>query len=81
QRAFEVQRAPLRPAERLLKRLFDVVLASLLLLFLFPLMAVVACAIAFESGRPVLFQQTRRGFCGNPFNIYKFRSMTVQENG
>lgn len=81
QRAFEVQRAPLRPAERLLKRLFDVVLASLLLLFLFPLMAVVACAIAIENGRPVLFQQTRRGFCGNPFNIYKFRSMTVQENG
>ncbi|MER8403067.1 exopolysaccharide biosynthesis polyprenyl glycosylphosphotransferase [Mesorhizobium sp. M0306] len=81
QRAFEVQRAPLRPAERLLKRLFDVAFASLLLLFLFPLMAVVACAIALESGRPVLFRQTRRGFCGKPFNIYKFRSMTVQENG
>ncbi|MER8726696.1 exopolysaccharide biosynthesis polyprenyl glycosylphosphotransferase [Mesorhizobium sp. M1027] len=81
QRAFEVQRAPLRPAERLLKRLFDIAFASLLLLFLFPLMAVVACAIALESGRPVLFRQTRRGFCGKPFNIYKFRSMTVQENG
>ena len=78
QRAFEVQRAPFTPVERLLKRLFDIVLASLLLLFLFPLMAVVACAIALENGRPVLFQQTRRGFCGNPFNIYKFRSMTVQ---
>ncbi|WP_167524541.1 MULTISPECIES: exopolysaccharide biosynthesis polyprenyl glycosylphosphotransferase [unclassified Mesorhizobium] len=81
QRAFEVQRAPLRPADRLLKRSFDIVFASLLLLFLFPLMAVVACAIARENGRPVLFRQARRGFCGKPFNIYKFRSMTVQENG
>ncbi|TIS46170.1 MAG: exopolysaccharide biosynthesis polyprenyl glycosylphosphotransferase [Mesorhizobium sp.] len=81
QRAFEVQRAPLTPGERLLKRLFDVAFASLLLLFLFPLMAIVACAIAIESGRPVLFLQTRRGFCGKRFNIYKFRSMTVQENG
>jgi Undecaprenyl-phosphate glucose phosphotransferase len=81
QRAFEVQRAPLRPAERLLKRIFDTTLASLLLLFLCPLMALVACAIALENGRPVLFRQTRRGFGGKPFNIYKFRSMTVQENG
>ena len=81
QRAFEVKRAPLRPAERLLKRLFDIALASLLLLFLSPLMALVACAIALDNGRPVLFRQTRRGFCGKPFNIYKFRSMTVQENG
>ncbi|WP_292066636.1 exopolysaccharide biosynthesis polyprenyl glycosylphosphotransferase [Mesorhizobium sp.] len=81
QRAFEVQRAPLRPADRLLKRSFDIVFASLLLLFLFPLMAVVACAIARENGRPVLFRQARRGFCGKPFDIYKFRSMTVQENG
>ncbi|RWC46348.1 MAG: exopolysaccharide biosynthesis polyprenyl glycosylphosphotransferase [Mesorhizobium sp.] len=81
QRAFEVQRIPLRPAERLLKRLFDIAVASLLLLFLCPLMALVACAIALENGRPVLFRQTRRGFGGKPFNIYKFRSMTVQENG
>ncbi|TIX36732.1 MAG: undecaprenyl-phosphate glucose phosphotransferase, partial [Mesorhizobium sp.] len=62
QRAFEVQRIPLRPAERLLKRLFDIAVASLLLLFLCPLMALVACAIALENGRPVLFRQTRRGF-------------------
>src|SRR5690606_865206 len=34
-----------------------------------------------ESGSPVVFRQTRLGFCGRPFNIYKFRSMTVQENG
>jgi Undecaprenyl-phosphate glucose phosphotransferase len=81
QQAFEVQRAPLRPAERLLKRLFDIILASLLLLFLCPLMALVAGAIALENGRPMLFRQTRRGFGGKPFNIYKFRSMTVQENG
>jgi Undecaprenyl-phosphate glucose phosphotransferase len=81
QRAFEVKRAPLSSAERLSKRLLDITLASLLLLLLFPLMALVACAIAIDNGRPVLFRQTRRGFCGKPFNIYKFRSMTVLENG
>lgn len=57
------------------KRLLDVVLASLLLLVLGPLMGVIALAILVTSGRPVLFQQLRPGRYGVPFALTKFRTM------
>jgi hypothetical protein len=41
----------------------------------------VAIAIKMDSKGPVFFRQTRHGFNGRPFVIYKFRSMTVMENG
>jgi Undecaprenyl-phosphate glucose phosphotransferase len=80
-RGFEVQHAPLSRVDRMLKRLLDVAVAGTALILLSPLMALVALAILAESGRPVLFRQTRRGRGARPFSILKFRSMTVQENG
>lgn len=58
-----------------MKRAADVVLAALALLLLAPVMAVVALAVALDSGGPVLFRQQRVGLHGRPFQMLKFRSM------
>jgi undecaprenyl-phosphate galactose phosphotransferase/putative colanic acid biosynthesis UDP-glucose lipid carrier transferase len=79
--AVELQRTPLTATERLLKRVFDVVAASGLLLLLSPLLLLVSVAIKLETRGPVIFRQHRKGFNGRPFTIYKFRTMTVCENG
>jgi undecaprenyl-phosphate galactose phosphotransferase/putative colanic acid biosynthesis UDP-glucose lipid carrier transferase len=50
-------------------------------MFFLPLMALTAAAIRLESPGPVIFRQIRKGFNGREFVIYKFRTMTVQENG
>jgi len=59
------------------KRLFDIVLALLALLLFSPLMLAAAVAVWLDSGRPVLFAQTRVGRGARPFRLYKFRSMVV----
>ncbi len=58
------------------KRLEDLVLGSLMLVFLAPLMLVIAVAVKFSSPGPVLFRQKRLGFNNNVIVVYKFRSMT-----
>jgi len=57
------------------KRLFDLGLAGLFLLLLWPLMLLTALAVMLESGRPLLYHQDRMGKNGRRFRIYKFRSM------
>lgn len=64
-----------RHAYHVVKRLFDVVAASVALLVLFPLFVVISILVAITSGLPVLFKQQRVGFRGKPFYIYKFRTM------
>ena len=63
------------------KRAIDIVGALLGLIFLAPLLAVVALAIRLDSRGPVLFRQRRGGTRGQSFEILKFRSMTVLEDG
>ncbi|UCF67302.1 MAG: sugar transferase, partial [Acidobacteriota bacterium] len=63
-----------------LKRVVDVVAASLLMLLLSPLMLVVAALIRFLSPGPVLFSQVRVGYRGRPFEFYKFRSMHLSND-
>jgi sugar transferase (PEP-CTERM system associated) len=58
------------------KRFFDIIVCSLLLLLAWPLMLFAVVAIFIETGRPVLYKQTRTGISGAPFSIYKFRSMS-----
>jgi exopolysaccharide biosynthesis polyprenyl glycosylphosphotransferase len=60
-----------------LKRSVDLVGASLGLLFLSPIMLFVALLIRFDSPGPVLFRQSRRGYRGRMFPVFKFRTMTV----
>ena len=79
--AIELQRAALSPAEQVVKRLVDIVVAVTALVALAPLMFAVAIAIKLDSKGPIFFRQTRHGFNGRPFGIYKFRSMTVMEDG
>jgi lipopolysaccharide/colanic/teichoic acid biosynthesis glycosyltransferase len=56
-------------------RLLDLVVASLMLLFLLPLMAVIAVAIRLDSPGPVLFRQRRCGRSLADFTVHKFRTM------
>jgi exopolysaccharide biosynthesis polyprenyl glycosylphosphotransferase len=58
-----------------IKRSFDVVAGSVALLLALPLMAVVALAIRLTSTGPALFRQTRGTKGGQPFTMYKFRTM------
>jgi exopolysaccharide biosynthesis polyprenyl glycosylphosphotransferase len=51
------------------------------LLACIPLLAAAAVAIKFDSPGPIIFRQRRNGFNGKVFVIYKFRSMTVLEDG
>ena len=77
----ELQRAPLNSFELLIKRTIDIVIAGTTLIALSPLLAIVAIAIKIDSRGPIIFRQKRHGFNGKPFQILKFRTMTVLENG
>jgi lipopolysaccharide/colanic/teichoic acid biosynthesis glycosyltransferase len=63
-----------RSAE-LAKRAFDLFFASVLVLLVAPLLAVIALLVKFGSPGPTLFRQTRVGREGRPFQMLKFRTM------
>lgn len=79
--SIEIQRGPLSRAEQLSKRLVDVMGATLGLVLLAPLMLLSAIAIRLDSRGPVFFRQRRNGFNAKRFPIFKFRTMTVMEDG
>ncbi len=59
------------------KRGVDLVLAGAALVLLAPVLAAVALAVRLDSRGPVLFRQQRIGHAGEPFTMFKFRSMVV----
>jgi len=63
------------------KRASDIVLASLILLAISPILAAIALGVKLSSPGPVLFRQRRYGLDGREIVVYKFRSMTVTEDG
>lgn len=65
----------------IIKRFWDIVLSSLILTLLSPLLLVIAVGIKVTSPGSVLFRQRRYGLDGEEIIVYKFRSMTVCENG
>jgi len=67
----------LTPAQRVGKRLMDIVLCSIAMIVAAPVMAAVAIAIKLEDGGPVFFRQKRLTRNGREFEILKFRSMIV----
>jgi len=64
-----------------IKRLLDLVGASVVLVLLAPLLLAIALLVAITSSGPVFYAQTRYGLDGRPFNMLKFRTMTVTEDG
>jgi exopolysaccharide biosynthesis polyprenyl glycosylphosphotransferase len=65
---------------RFLKRFFDLIVASALLVVAAPVMIVAAIAVALETGLPIFYRQRRIGLDGRPFPMLKFRSMFVGHN-
>ena len=79
--AFSICDSPLQGISSLWKRVFDVALAWIALMLTWPVLLAVALAIKLSSAGPVLFKQRRYGLNGEEILIYKFRSMTVCEDG
>jgi sugar transferase EpsL len=67
----------------MIKRLFDLLIASIALLVLSPVIIAAALAIFFRLGEPIFFRQARPGLGGKPFELIKFRTMSndIDENG
>jgi lipopolysaccharide/colanic/teichoic acid biosynthesis glycosyltransferase len=63
-----------------LKRIMDVVVSSILLVFLWPLMLAIALAVKLESPGPVIYPSIRAGKWGRMFACYKFRTMIAEAN-
>jgi exopolysaccharide biosynthesis polyprenyl glycosylphosphotransferase len=65
----------LDPLQRFIKRIFDLLLATIGLILSLPFMAVITLAIRLDSAGPIIFKQQRVGENGKLFNMYKFRTM------
>jgi putative colanic acid biosynthesis UDP-glucose lipid carrier transferase len=76
-----VSSTPMLGLDGMVKRLSDLVLSSLALLVLSPLLACIAIAIKLSSPGPAFFKQRRYGLDGQDIMVYKFRSMSVTEDG
>jgi putative colanic acid biosysnthesis UDP-glucose lipid carrier transferase len=72
---------PFYGMQAFIKRLSDITMASLVLLLISPLMLIIAIGVKLSSPGPILFKQRRYGLDGNEILVYKFRSMTVCEDG
>ena len=77
---FEVANRPLKNWMAVLKWVEDKLLAALLLVFLSPLMAVLAVLIKLDSAGPVFFVQQRFGFNNEVIGVLKFRTMYIDHN-
>jgi len=69
---------PLQFRDRLIKRLFDIIVATIATIALSPVLIGAALAVKLTSPGPILFRQPRIGKDGRPFSIYKFRSMRTE---
>ncbi len=77
----ELSVRPLARSSRLLKACLDKSVAASLLLLASPLMLLLAAGVRLSSPGPVLFRQQRQGWDGRPFEVWKFRSMRVHDEG
>lgn len=73
--------SPFSGVDTVVKNASDFVLALLILILLLPLMLVIALAVKLTSPGPAIFKQRRYGLNGEEIIVYKFRSMTVSEDG
>ena len=73
--------SPFSGVDSVVKNVSDFVLALLILLLLSPIMLVIALAVKLTSSGPAIFRQRRYGLNGEEFIVYKFRTMTVSDDG
>jgi putative colanic acid biosynthesis UDP-glucose lipid carrier transferase len=76
-----VRESPFYGADGMIKRASDIVLATAILVMIAPLMLAIAAGVKLSSPGPALFRQRRYGLDGREIVVYKFRSMTVLEDG
>ncbi len=69
---------PFQFRDRLIKRFFDIVVATAATIALSPVLIAAALAVKLTSPGPIIFRQPRIGRDARPFNIYKFRSMRTE---
>jgi len=78
---FTTYELPLRSTvNRIIKRLFDIVMSVIALLCLLPILPVIWIIVKTQSPGPLLFKQLRTGIDGKNFCCYKFRSMHVNDD-
>ncbi|MGJ0509291.1 MAG: undecaprenyl-phosphate glucose phosphotransferase [Methylocystis sp.] len=70
---------PIADWDVVVKNIFDKVVGALCLILLAPVMALIAVAVKLDSPGPVLFRQRRHGFNNEVIEVYKFRSMYVNQ--
>lgn len=71
---------PMSGVNMMLKRIEDVLLSAIIILFISPVILFISLAIKFTSTGPVFFRQLRYGLDGKAIVVWKFRTMTVMEN-
>lgn len=71
--------SPMSGNARIIKRIEDVVLSSLIMLLCLPVYLAIAIAVRVSSPGPILFKQYRTGLSGQRFKVYKFRSMHMHD--
>ncbi|WP_460923448.1 sugar transferase [Salinarchaeum chitinilyticum] len=74
----DVDITPWDPQDHLFKRTFDVCFSAVGLFFAAPVMALIALGVKLDSDGPVLYSQERTAVFGEPFSIYKFRTMVPE---
>ncbi|MFY9509386.1 MAG: undecaprenyl-phosphate glucose phosphotransferase [Rubrivivax sp.] len=72
---------PFTGTNELVKRISDIVLASLILVLIAPVLLVLALGVKLSSAGPVIFRQRRNGLDGGEIVVWKFRSMRTQDDG
>jgi putative colanic acid biosynthesis UDP-glucose lipid carrier transferase len=72
---------PFMGLNSMIKRTSDIVLGLAIQVLLLPVMLVIALAVKFTSPGPIIFRQRRYGLYGEEIIVYKFRSMTVTDDG
>ena len=72
---------PFTGTNELVKRVSDIILASIILVLISPILLACAIGVKLSSPGPIIFKQRRNGLDGEEIIVYKFRSMRVMDNG